>query len=474
MTRNRKVHLLPLALIIALIAIVAGCADNVYTPYGTSEEIPKAFYEGRPENRRFPVDRLDNDTSVTLAMKHFPPPPLPKVTAEEAAAAIAEEGYLMGPGDVLEIIYQLKAEGTQEEYRLEVLDAFRVSFLYTPNLDAEVTVRPDGKVNLPIVGDIQAGGRTLREVKQELVTLYSKSLRDPVIQVVVTRSNNAIEELKRAITTAPRGQSRLTPIRPDGYISLPLIGDIKAAGRTIPDLSDAVVKRYREESVRNIDVTVVLLEVKAPVVFIMGEVNRPGPITLETPTDIWRAIGLAGGFTDSANPGAVRLARAMNGTEARYELDFFVWSSGRDTTENVLLQRGDIVHVPREAGRFVYVMGEVEKPGRLKLEMGEEIRVSQALATAGRILSTARRSQVLLLSKHKGEPIVMEVDLRAIMNPNNYTDPGDYPPRDPVLKAGDVVYVSSSPVGDFNHFAEVWFRNGIWTVIPFTVVYNLN
>jgi polysaccharide export outer membrane protein len=449
-----------------------GCAGRDHTPYRT-EDIPRADYEGRPESRRFRTSQMDPVTSMTLASLHFPKPELPKLSKEEAAAA-ANAGYQLGPGDVLEIIYQLKSERSTEPYRLEVLDGFKVEFMYTPNLDTEVFVRQDGKVNLPMIGDMQAAGRTTEELRDELNEAFKGELRDPAIRVFVTRSNNAIEELKRAITTAPRGQSRLTPVRPDGYISLPLIGDIKAAGHTIPYLSTEIVARYREASVRNIDATVVLLEVKAPVVYVMGEVTNPGPLVLSTPTDIWRAVGLAGGFIESSNTREVVLARTTDGKEGRYKLNFNSWSSGLDPDENVELKRGDVVYVPKEAGRYVYVMGEVEKPGRVQLEPGEQMRVSQALAMTGRIRSSALKRRVLLLSSNGNEPVVTQVNLKEIMHARHYEQKGDYPPRDPIVKPGDVVYVTSSGIGDFNTFAENWFRNGVWTVFPFIATYSLN
>lgn len=468
-----SIHCRLILVSLCLLALLSafGCGGKNYEPY-EDDGVPRADYEGREESRRFKLSRIDSDTSASLAAMHTVPPPLPRMSPEEAMAQ--EKNYLLGAGDVLEIIYQLKPERSDEPYKLEVSDAFRVSLLYTPNLDAEVTVRPDGKVNLPLVGDVIVAGKSTAQIHDELLALYSKQLRDPVVRVVVTRSNNAIEELKRAITTAPRGQSRLTPVRPDGFISLPLVGDVKAAGRSIPDLSEDIVDRYRAASVRNIDVTVVLLEVKAPVVFLMGEVTRPGPLVLETPTDIWRAVALSGGFLESSNPSEVVLARKVGEKEQRYTLDFRRWASGASPDENVFLKRGDVVYVPKEAGRFVYVMGEVEKPGRVRLEPGEEIRVSQALSLAGRILRSGRRGQVLVLSRENNEPVITAVSFRAILNPRHYQDVGDYPPRDPILKAGDIVYVSPTPIGSFNKFAESWFRDGIWTVFPFIATYNLN
>ncbi|MBX3730359.1 MAG: polysaccharide biosynthesis/export family protein [Candidatus Sumerlaeia bacterium] len=478
---NRLGKLATALWLLAVLGVLAtGCQNRkkVYNPY-ESEEIPAAFFEGRAPSRFVAVSEMDAGTAATLAARQTPAPlPVVQDKSDELMAmldASQASGYRLGAGDVLEIIYQLKSVLSEEAYRLETQDGLRIAFLYTPKLDADVFVRTDGKVNLPLVGDVPAAGRTTEELRQQLVELYSKTLRDPVIQVFVTRSNNAIEELKRAITTAPRGQSRLTPVRPDGYISLPLIGEVRAANRTVEELSHDIVEMYARANVQNIDVTVVLLEVKAPVVYVLGDVANPGPITMVWQTDLWRAIGLAGGITESGDRAAVTLVRSTQQGETRETYNFDRWLSGANPGENAVLRRGDVVHVPRLIGQYVYVLGEVEKPGRVKLERGETLHASQALSLGGRILTTGRQRQVLVLSRaENGEPMLTEVDLRAIVRPRNYDHPEDYPPRDPILKPGDVVYVPTSPVGDFNHFAANWFRNGIWAVVPFNVVYNLN
>lgn len=71
------------------------------------------------------------------------------------------------------------------EYRLQCNDVLEIHYRYTPELDQELTVRPDGRVTILEVGDVAVQGRSLPELTQELTKLATKRLKDPVITVVV-------------------------------------------------------------------------------------------------------------------------------------------------------------------------------------------------------------------------------------------------------------------------------------------------
>jgi polysaccharide export outer membrane protein len=387
------------------------------------------------------------------------------------------EPFPLGPGDVVEVIYQLRNIRQEEAYKLEILDEIEISFFYTPRFNRQVVVRPDGKVEVPVIGEVQVTGLTTREIEELLVEAYAEHLKNPIIQVRVLKSNTAIEELKRAITTSPRGQSRLEPVRPDGFISLPLIGDVMVAGLTTDEARLAVTESYNKVGLGSVDVTVVLLEVKSPIVYMMGEVARPGPVVLDGPTDVWGAVAMAGGFTNAADPRDVLLAKSR-GPEAgsRQKLNFLAWREG-DVKQTSLVRRGDTVYVPRAASRFIYVGGEVDKPGSFELGFEDHMTVSMAIAAAGGITFRAREAQVLVLRKSpENDPIILAFDLNTLFNIDSYNNPYDTVPADPRLQPGDVVFVPRRPVGAFNRFATTWFRDGIWTILPFSthVNYTIN
>ncbi|MCX8043465.1 MAG: polysaccharide export protein, partial [Desulfobacterota bacterium] len=85
-------------------------------------------------------------------------------------------------------------------------------------------------------------------------------------------------------------------VRPDGKISVPLIGDIQVRGLRVEDLKEELDKRF-SEYVFEPSVSVTVVDIKSLKFYVLGEVTRPGEFDLIVPTDILRAIAMAGGFT---------------------------------------------------------------------------------------------------------------------------------------------------------------------------------
>ena len=110
--------------------------------------------------------------------------------------------------------------------------------------------------------------------------------------------------------------SQSVQVRPDGKITLPLLGDIEATDRTPLELRDAIGKSLKEY-VTNPTVTVIVVEALASRVYVMGEVTHPGTMDLHGPTTILQALAMAGGFKEFANTKDVKVLRpkANNGVE---------------------------------------------------------------------------------------------------------------------------------------------------------------
>lgn len=139
--------------------------------------------------------------------------------------------------------------------------------------------------------------------------------------------------------------SRTVSLRPDGKISLPIVGDIQAAGLTATQLRDSVKERLREFK-ETPEVSVIVREVNSLAVFVMGEVARPGKLQLRSQTTLLQAISLSGGFTQYADPENILLLRREGGGETRIRIRYKDIVSGRNPDGNLLLQRGDTIVVP--------------------------------------------------------------------------------------------------------------------------------
>ena len=135
--------------------------------------------------------------------------------------------------------------------------------------------------------------------------------------------------------------SQSPQVRPDGKITLPLVGDVAAAGRTSMELRDAIatsLKEYIKEPV----VTVIVVETMPQLVYVTGEVNKPGPVAINGPLNILQALAMAGGFTDFANRKDIQIQR-NGGQMLSFNYKEAVDKDNRRAP--LLLQAGDTVIV---------------------------------------------------------------------------------------------------------------------------------
>jgi polysaccharide export outer membrane protein len=141
--------------------------------------------------------------------------------------------------------------------------------------------------------------------------------------------------------------SQSLQIRPDGKITLPLVGDVAAAGRTPVELRDAIGAALKDY-ITNPVVTVIVVEAtpQVQVVYVTGEVNKPGALTLSgAPMTVIQALAMAGGFTDFANKKDIRILR--KGPSGMQTLKFNYKDALDDGNKRELLQlqAGDTVIV---------------------------------------------------------------------------------------------------------------------------------
>jgi polysaccharide export outer membrane protein len=137
--------------------------------------------------------------------------------------------------------------------------------------------------------------------------------------------------------------SQSVQIRPDGKITLPLIGDMEATGLTPLELRDQIGKDLKEY-ITNPTVTVIVVEASSAHAYVMGEVAHPGEVALHGPVTIVQAIAMAGGFKEFANTKAVKVLRP-NGSGVQ-TIHFNYKDVLNGDVKPMLLRPGDTVIVP--------------------------------------------------------------------------------------------------------------------------------
>jgi polysaccharide export outer membrane protein len=133
-------------------------------------------------------------------------------------------------------------------------------------------------------------------------------------------------------------------VRPDGRITMPLVGDLAAAGQTPMQLQRRLAESLREY-VSNPVVTVMVVEVADRVVYVMGEVNTPGAVPLKGSMTVLQALAVAGGFKDFANKGGIKVLRKIGGDRVE-TIPFSYKDSLRGDAQPFYLAEGDTVVVP--------------------------------------------------------------------------------------------------------------------------------
>ena len=185
--------------------------------------------------------------------------------------------------------------------------------------------------------------------------------------------------------------SQEVTIGADGAFSYPLIGRVQAAGLPVRQLESLMAKRFADGYLVSPQVGVTVTQHKSQQVYVMGAVKTPGPYALQRQTTLLEVLSAAGGPTPDAGfevilthavdqqalpSGASKISAAANGQPAmRVSLEQLMAGG---VPQRITLQDGDVVYVPVAA--FVYVTGEIQRPGRYRLEKDATIQKAVTLA----------------------------------------------------------------------------------------------
>jgi polysaccharide biosynthesis/export protein len=150
------------------------------------------------------------------------------------------------------------------------------------------------------------------------------------------------EDLIRIEVFRDADMSRAVSVRPDGKITLPLVGDLQAEGLT-PERLTAQVKEALSQFENNPEVTISVLQVNSKSFTVTGKVNRSGRFPLVTPVRIFDALGLTGGFQDFANTKNITIVRGSQRLTFNY--NDFVKGKKEALDQNIWLQNGDTILV---------------------------------------------------------------------------------------------------------------------------------
>ncbi len=238
------------------------------------------------------------------------------------------------------------------------------------------------------------------------------------------------EDVLEVLVWDNKDLNQIVFVRPDGKASLPLVGEIQAAGKTVQELQDYLAAVYAK-TIKSAAVTVIIKEIKSrPVYFVGGfgkpGVIQPGVIQLTRDLTLIQAVALVGGLTPSADPEKGFVLRK----EKVIPVDFTKLMQTGDLSQNLKLEPGDSVVAP--LADLVYVQGEVKTPGAVKYM--QDLTVLMAISQVGGFTPRAAGGRVDILrgKGEKKERIRVDVDKVSRAPEEN---------PDVLLKPNDIVLV---------------------------------
>lgn len=224
------------------------------------------------------------------------------------------------------------------------------------------------------------------------------------------------------------------PVRPDGMISFPLIGDVQAAGRSVDELTASISERLARFVIEP-RVSVIVQQLNSLNYTVNGEVTKPGVYPLVTDVSLTEAIANAGGFKKGQfRSSSVEVADLSTAFVSRrgqvLPVDFTRLFRQGDLRFDIELQDGDYINIPSGLSKEVYIVGEVNKPAQFAFR--ESMPMSRSLALAEGFTREADLSRVHIVRGALVNPELIVVNYKDVLNGKA---------QDVQLEPDDIVYV---------------------------------
>ncbi len=235
------------------------------------------------------------------------------------------------------------------------------------------------------------------------------------------------DELEISVWENPDLKTKM-PVRPDGFISFPLIGDVRAQGLTPAQLKQKIADQLKKFITDPI-VTVVVEEINSIKISVAGEVNEPDTYKVNRPIRLLHLFALAKGFTEKADFKRSYLLR----DGIKLDIDFFALVRQDDFTQNIWLKSGDLVFIHDNFEGRINIMGEIKLPQVVSFREG--MTVLDAILMANGLTDIAKPEGTKVYRKIRGsggdaqiQIIPVEMDLvifKGDLSKNIRLQPGD-------------------------------------------------
>ncbi len=285
----------------------------------------------------------------------------PQIHDLAEAFDIVCRNYKLGPDDILQVIFQTEWSIPAGSYKLDTLDTLNVEFILDPELNRQVTIRPDGMITLPGIGEVKAvglspdqlAGRIERRFKEANIfrggDIDPKLKKYRLVTVSVVEFYQKIRRLVESLTTLTSGQQSRISVNPDGTIDLPLLKDrVLAGGHTVQEVERTINRLYRNGPLEHVIASLSLAEARSRKVYVLGSVENPGAYDIDQPITALHALALAGGHdTETADlTSVILISKNIHGKPIGRRLDLKRILDVGDMSSSILVKPYDVIFVP--------------------------------------------------------------------------------------------------------------------------------
>lgn len=229
-----------------------------------------------------------------------------------------------------------------------------------------------------------------------------------------------------------------------GTIKLPIVEQITAAGLSAAELERRIAERLHGDVVKDPQVSVFVKEYRSQPVIVLGAVRNPGQFQITLQLRLVDVLSMAGGLQPNAGDEAMIQRPSPNGTEDEIvKIDLRELLEKGDLRLNVAMRGGDVIHVRAREDKFVYVVGELNRPGAFPVPPKREMRVSEVFALAGGASKTAKAGESSLIrydAQGKREELAV-----------NFTDILKGKQEDFFVRGEDIIFVPGSKIKAFGN-----------------------
>ena len=268
----------------------------------------------------------------------------------------------------------------------------------------------------------------VRELKLSLIILFFIGISLLFSGPIKAQEDYVIgpEDVLEIIIWGHNDLKRVQPVSLEGFITFPLIGQVRSTGKTTQQLEKEITRGLGAGYIVNPQISVTVKEYKSKKVFVMGEVRNPGIYPVSKENNLLYILSQAGGPTKDAgeevviirpdNPRfhGITLEEAKLKKEKIIKVNLTDALAG-DREGNIIICHGDSVVVPRMP--YFFVMGEVKKPGRYNLERGTTVLM--AISIGGGLTPKSAPKRTRIIREHDGEKIEFRVMMKTLVQPGD-------------------------------------------------------